>query len=73
MIFFLFLWLRSNCKDSQLPLKLLDRMKAHGSMKLGLEVNCHTRQRLSFFSWQEYRVFLSQLRKIAFFIFCNTS
>ena len=68
MVFRLFLWLCSNCEGSQLALKHLDRLKAHGDTRLGLDVNCHPRQRLSFSSWREYRVFLRRLiKKIAFF------
>lgn len=66
MAFFLFLW--PLCKASQFPLRCLGRMKGHGGMRPGLDVTHHPRRRLSFSSWQEYRVSLGQLiKKIALF------
>lgn len=66
MAFFLFLW--PHCKAPQLPLRHLGRMKGHSDMTLGLDVTCHPRQRLSFSSWQEYRLSLGHLiKKMLFF------
>lgn len=44
-------------KDSQLPLRHLDRMKARGDMRLGLHVNCHPRQSFPFFSLARLQAF----------------
>lgn len=43
-------------------------MKGHGDMTLGLDVTYGPRQRLSFSSWQEYRLSLGQLIKKMLFL-----
>lgn len=59
-------WLRSNCRDSQLPLKHPGGMEAPGDGRSDLDVSCHPRQRPP--SWQEDRTLLRQLTEKSCFL-----